>query len=78
MPILQLLFLDPLTTANIMKVTAFFYGNGVPVSLEYQLYEACGKMSRTGMKKEVCDVRVLRKCRRWMWIMPIILLQSSL
>ena len=56
MTILRMLFLEPQTTNNIKTVTAFFYGNGVPVDLAYQLYEACSMMSRTGVKKEVCEL----------------------
>ena len=33
-----------------------FYGNGIPADLAYQMYEACSRMSRTGLKKEVCDM----------------------
>ena len=54
--ILPILFCSPQTKHNIKTVSAFFYGNGVPVELDYQLYEACGEMSRTGVKKDVCEM----------------------
>ena len=39
--ILQLLFLDNPDETSIISVSAFFYANGVPVDLAFQLYEAC-------------------------------------
>ena len=56
MVILQMLFLEPQTPDNIKKVAAFFYGNGVPVDLAFQLYEACSTVSRTGVMKEVREL----------------------
>ena len=38
--ILQL-FLDNPDETSIISVSAFFYGNGVPVDLALQLHEAC-------------------------------------
>ena len=54
--ILRLLFCSTQTKLNIKTVSAFFYGNTVPVELAYQLYEACGEMTRTGVKRDVCEM----------------------
>ena len=55
MSILYMLFIDEPTVLTIEAISAFFYGNGVPVDLAYQMYEACNRMSRTGVKDRVCD-----------------------
>jgi hypothetical protein len=50
--ILRLLFSSRRTVAHVKTVTCFFYGNGVPVDLAYQIYDAC-MVTRTGVQNDV-------------------------
>lgn len=49
--IIRHLFIDVPTTTVVKKLTAFFYGNDIPVSIVSQLYHACNDKCNSQVTK---------------------------
>jgi hypothetical protein len=54
--IIRYLVIDVLKTSIVRKLTAFFYGNDIPVYIASQLYNACNDKYNIQVTEYVCDL----------------------
>jgi len=54
--IMKYLFIDVAKSRIVRKLTAFFYGNDIPVSIASQLYNACNDKYNLQLTEYICDL----------------------
>ena len=54
--IIRYLFIDVPKPSIVRKLTAFFYGNDIPVSIASQLYNACNDKYNLQVTENICDL----------------------
>ena len=54
--IIRYLLIDVPKTSIVRKLTAFFYGNDITVSIASQLYDACNDKYNLQVTEYICDL----------------------